>query len=120
MVLSYSSERENTVDPAALLVMSGEDMLDVLWKVPLTKYWRKCTTTHEATIGYQDRAHPCFRALSNNRRRFIISSSALNIVKPKDLKHNLNPEFDLAGVLALKSNYGMTVVIEPLKAQHKI
>lgn len=38
MVLSYSSERENTVDPAALLVMSGEDMLDVLWKVPLTKY----------------------------------------------------------------------------------
>lgn len=29
-------------------------------------------------------------------------------------------EFDLAGVLALKSNYEMTVVIEPLKAQHKI
>lgn len=38
MVLSYSSERENTVDPAGLPVMSEEDMLDVLWKVPLTKY----------------------------------------------------------------------------------
>lgn len=39
MNLSYSSEREETVD-SALLVMSAEGMIDIL-----TKYWREGTTT---------------------------------------------------------------------------
>lgn len=55
MDLSHSSEREKTMDPA-LLVVSGEGILDVL-----TKYCRKWTSTGQATLGYQDLATSCLR-----------------------------------------------------------